>query len=61
MDWSQVVTILGGNIAMFLWAVRQSRKLEENRKEITQIVRAIQDEIKDFHNRLCAIEERNKK
>jgi len=76
MDWTQVLTILGGNIALFLWATRQGRtdflhldrKLEENRKETTLIiketnsmVRAIQEEMKDFHNRLCAIEERNRK
>lgn len=76
MDWTQVLTILGGNMALFLWATRQARtdflhldrKLEENRKETQNIVKesnsilkAIQDEIKDFHNRLCAIEERNKK
>ena len=68
MEWPQVMTILAGNIGMFLWATRQARsdflhldkKLDENRKETTQIVSAIQAEIKDFHNRLCAIEERNK-
>jgi hypothetical protein len=68
MDWTQVLTILGGNIALFLWAARQSRtdflhldrKLEENRKESNQLIKAIQEEIKDFHGRLCAIEERNK-
>ena len=65
MDWSQVLTILGGNIALFLWATKQARtdflhldrKLEENRKETQQIVRAIQEEVKDFHDRLCKIEE----
>lgn len=69
MDWSQVLTILGGNLAMFLWATRQARsdflhldkKLDENRKETTAIINAIKEEIKDFHNRLCTIEERNRK
>lgn len=68
MDWSQVMTILGGNMALFLWAMRQARtdylhldrKLEENRKETNSIVKAIQEEIKEFHNRICSIEERNK-
>lgn len=68
MLWEQVLTILGGNMAMFLWAMRQSRtdflhldrKLEENRKETNQIVKAIQEEVKDFHKRLCDIEERRK-
>ena len=69
MDWTQVLTVLGGNMALFLWATRQARtdflhldkKLDENRKETFQIIRSIQEEIKDFHNRLCAIEERNRK
>lgn len=68
MDWSQVMTILGGNLALFLWATRQARsdflhldkKLEDHRKEVNQIIKAIQHEIKDFHDRLCVIEERNK-
>lgn len=76
MDWAQAITILAGNAGLFLWATRQSRtdflhldrKLEENRKETTQIIKesgqvlkAIQDEIKDFHNRLCSIEEKKGK
>jgi hypothetical protein len=80
MEWTQVLTILVGNIGMILWSTRQARtdflhldrKLEENRKETNQIVKAIQEEIKDFHLKLalqdqefkmrfCAIEERNKK
>lgn len=68
MDWSQVLTIFGGNIAMFLWAVRQSRsdfyhldkKTDDSRKEIMQLIVAIQNEIKDFHNRLCDIEREKK-
>ena len=57
MDWSQVLTIIGGNMALFLWATRQARsdflhldkKLDDNRKETQQIVKAIQEEVKDFH------------
>ena len=69
MDWTQVLTVFGGNMALFLWAVRQSRsdhlhldkKLDENRKETDQIIKSILEEIKDFHARLCVIEERNRK
>ena len=25
MDWTQVMTIVGANMALFLWSVRQSR------------------------------------
>ena len=68
MDWTQVLTILVGNMALFLWATRQARtdflhldkKLDENRKETNSLVKAIQDEMKDFHNRLCKIESERK-
>lgn len=51
-------------IPLFLWNRSESRsdirhmdsKLESNR----DLVRSIHDEIRDFHNRLCAIEEKNK-
>lgn len=69
MDWTQVLTVLGGNAALFLWASRQSRsdflhldkKIDDNRRETNQIIKAIQEEIKDFHTRLCSIEEKSKK
>lgn len=68
MEWIQVLTIAGANIAMFLWSVRQAntfymhldKKMEDNRKETTQIIKAIQEDMKDFHDRLCIIEERRK-
>lgn len=69
MEWMQVLTILVGNVGMFLWATRQSRtdylhldkKMDENRKEITGLIREIHDEMKDFHNRLYNIEKERKK
>lgn len=75
MEWTQVLTILGGNTALFLWATRQARtdflhldkKMDENRKETSQILKGIQQEVqgiqsemKDFHNRLIKIEEARK-
>lgn len=65
MDLTQSLTIfaiiatnLGTTIALYL---QLDKKLDENRKETNDIIRAIQSEIMDFHGRLCAIEERNKK
>lgn len=65
MDWTQVLTVfaviatnLGTIIALYC---QMDRKLDEHRKETTAILMGIQQEIKDFHGRLCAIEERNKK
>lgn len=67
-----ILTILGMFIAnaaliipLFLWNRAEARadirhmdtKLESNR----ELVRAIYDEIKDFHNRLCRIEENKNK
>ena len=69
MDFLPVLALIVGNgaliIPLFLWNRSESRadirhmdaKLESTR----ELVRAIHDEMKDFHGRLCAIEERNKK
>jgi len=65
MDWAQFATLLISFMAVFLWNRTEGRsdirhmdaKLESTR----ELVRAIHDEMKDFHNRLCKIEERNKK
>ena len=64
MDMIQVLTVIGVAVAnigttitLFIWATSHA---EENRKEFARILEAIQQEMKDFHGRLCAIEERNK-
>ena len=64
-----IFTNIGTIISMFLW-VRSEANLD--RRESLDLLRAIQadskafqnammTEAKDFHGRLCAIEERNKK
>lgn len=35
MDWTQVITILGGNLAMLLWATRQAR--DDDIRKIRQL------------------------
>jgi hypothetical protein len=67
--WGPVLALIIANFALiiplFLWNRAESRadirhmdaKLETTR----ELVRAIYDETKDFHNRLCIIEERNRK
>ena len=64
MDAMQALTVIGVAIAnigttitLFLWA---TNKGAEDKRETNNILRAIQEEMKDFHGRLCAIEERNK-
>jgi hypothetical protein len=62
MDWIQFATFMIVNIAftltLWLWARSESR---EDTRMMIGILQGIQDEMKDFHGRLCAIEERNKK
>lgn len=60
MDWIQFVIFIGSTVGLFFWNRSESRadmrhmdiKLESTR----ELVRAIYDETKDFHNRLCMIE-----
>ena len=66
MEWLQVLTLIVSNIGfvtvLFLWNRSESRndyRHMENRTEA--ILNAIKEEIKDFHGRLCAIEERRRK
>jgi len=72
MGWEQILTVfaviatnLGTVIALY---IHTDKKLDEYRKETNDILKGIQNQIiaihnemKDFHGRLCAIEERNKK
>ncbi len=52
-----IATNLGTVIALH---IQQDNKSESNRKETSEILRAIQMEMQDFHGRLCKIEERNR-
>lgn len=65
------IAIIAVVISMMFWVRQEANDLrsdtKEDRKELLQISRnlemavlAIQQEIKDFHGRLCSIEERNK-
>ena len=69
MDWPQVLAIVGTNIvligvniALFLWVRTETRADHRALLSWTQqMMNAMQQEMKDFHGRLCAIEEKNKK
>lgn len=64
MDWMQFTVFIISTLGMFFWNRSESRsdirhmdaKLESTR----ELVRAIYDESKSFHARLCTIEERNR-
>jgi len=58
MEWPQVLAIVGSNIALILimFGTTVAMWVHSDKK-----IEAIQQEMKDFHGRLCAIEERAKK
>lgn len=65
MDWIQFGLLFVSIGSMFIWlrsdiALNRSEAAAD-RRDILQLIRTIQEEIKDFHGRLCSIEERNKK
>lgn len=75
MEWGQICTLIGTNLVLFMgmmklmdsWRkegkedyIRLEKKLDAWRDESNTILKEIGNEIKDFHGRLCAIEERKK-
>lgn len=68
-QWIQVLTIVGSNLVIMLTFFGISVSLHLGMRQevhsfniaIRQDLKAIQDEMKDFHGRLCIIEEKNKK
>jgi hypothetical protein len=69
MEWYHVLAIVLGNLAvmfpLWFWNRAESRadmRHMDNRMDaVRELVHAIHLEMKDFHNRLFIIEERNKK
>jgi hypothetical protein len=61
MDWIQFATFLVVNTAftLTLWLWNRSESRNDMRMMMI-LLDAIQKEIKEFHGRLCAIEERTK-
>lgn len=61
MEWYHVVATVLGNFAVILplWLWNRAEARADNRHMLS-IVEAIKNEMKDFHGRLCAIEERAK-
>ena len=62
MDWTQFVTFLIANtvftLTLWLWSRSESRA---DIRMMLAIITGIEKEMKDFHGRLCAIEEKNRK
>lgn len=68
MELTSVLVLILGNAAfiipLFLWYRAESRAdirhMDSKLESITELVRAIHDEMKDFHNRLYSFEVENK-
>lgn len=58
MDWGQALMIGGMFAANIITVITLHIHLDT---KTTNLLTAIQTEMKDFHGRLCAIEERNRK
>jgi cytidylate kinase len=64
--FSTGLVIIGAMISLFLWMRSEANAdrryfqevQREDRKDILNLMRSIEMEIKDFHHRLCAIEEK---
>jgi hypothetical protein len=54
MEWVQVLMVVVANLGMFLWSRTESRN---DYRELRTLIDAIHQEMKDFHGRLCKIEE----
>jgi hypothetical protein len=62
MDWTQVLTIVGANIILIIGMLGTFVALYiHSDSKMNANLKAIQDEMKDFHGRMCAIEERRNK
>lgn len=59
MDWVQALAIIVANIAvlipLFLWLRSEGNA---DRRELRGILDEIKTELKDFHGRMCTLEER---
>ena len=57
MHWGEIISIIAVNVGLISWLRSDMKtfevKIESWKEEINK-------EMKDFHGRLCAIEERNK-
>lgn len=65
MDWTQFVIFCIGVFGLFIWnrteSRADSRHTDAQLEAIRGLMYAMIQESKDFHGRLCAIEERNRK
>jgi hypothetical protein len=69
MDWMQVLFLFFANASLIIWFRAESRadwrhmdsKVDAIREDMRSFQSAMLMEAKDFHARLCAIEEKKRK
>jgi len=65
MEWLQVLSLFLANAGLIIWFRTESRNdwrhMDQKVDAIKDLIVSVQLEIKDFHNRLCAIEEKRNK
>ena len=60
-SWIQIISLFLANAGLILWFRSEARSdWRHMDAKLEASLKAIQEEIKDFHGRLCAIEERNR-
>ena len=64
MEWPQFAIFLATIAGMFFWNRSESRSdvrhMDNKIDAIRELVHAIHDEMKEFHNRLCGLEAKKK-
>jgi len=65
MEWTQFIIFFIGVFGLWIWNRAENRAdtrhMENMIRANRDVIDAIREDIKDFHGRLCSIEERNKK
>lgn len=62
MEWAEVIAIIAVNIGVFSWLRSDMKSFESKiENEVRRIGVIMHKESKDFHGRLCQMEERNKR
>ena len=64
-SWVQIITLFLANTGLIVWFRSESRAdwrhMDAKVDAIKDLIQSIQMEMKDFHGRLCKIEESRKK
>jgi len=65
MDWTAIIgiasVIVANLVTIITLYVHLDNKTENRIAKIDELILTMHNEMKDFHGKLCAIEERNKK